>query len=109
MMIIQEEHVNGTEGYRLGEPAFYEAISENVGEVFSEARKEFGRCIGSVYVESPGPKPPRIGWVFEKIERYTDSGESYINETWITLHKELPDKRMTFHYINLDKAGGEDI
>ena len=106
MMLVQEAQVNATEGYRFGESPPYEAFSDDVGELFRHARGEFGRCTGSVYLDLPEGKAQRVGWVFQKAERYTDTGQSYLHETWVTLHRQEPAKLVTYHYVDLDSEEG---
>lgn len=89
-MLIEETHVNATEGYLMGEPSRI-ALEDTIfgeegtpGEIFRFARSEYGRCTSKVYVDTEdGPKA--IGWVFVKREQYEDAPETYLHETWVTL------------------------
>lgn len=63
-----------------------ESNCETKGEVYREARAEYGKCISKVYVDRwDGGKAKEIGWVFQKKEKYSDTGESYLAETWVTI------------------------
>ncbi len=102
-MLVQEMHINATEGYRFGESPPYEAFSADVGELFRHARPEFGRCTGSVYADLPDGKAQRVGWVFQQPGRYADTGRLYLHETWVTLHRQEPTRVVTYHYVDLDQ------
>ena len=83
-MLVREDHVNADKNYLLCEPIYTEADGQTPGEIFRACRREYGRCTGSVYVDTAeGTK--RIGWAFQKRERYQDCGETYLHETWVTL------------------------
>jgi hypothetical protein len=42
--------------------------------------------LSAMWVEVKG-KSKKIGWVFQKTEKYMDTGEPYIQETWVSIHK----------------------
>ena len=91
-MLIEETHLNATEGYMLGEPTrialedTWMGEDATPGDIFRSARSEFGRCVSKVYVD--GENGPRaIGWVFVKLNRYEDTNEPYLHETWVCLLK----------------------
>lgn len=87
MLLVSETFVNATEHYRISdklEP--YEAWTDDAGKLFRTLQREYGKCIGSVYVDGEGGKPQKIGWVFQKRAKYEDTKESYLQEVWITLH-----------------------
>ena len=42
--------------------------------------------------------PIKIGWVFEKRRKYDDCNETYLAETWVTLHDAPPTKTTQYHY-----------
>lgn len=83
-MLIQETHINRTEGYMLGEAEPYEPFTEDTGKLFRELQREYGRCISKAYVDPDGKQ---IGWVFQKLTKYQDSNETYLAETWITVYE----------------------
>ena len=98
-MIIEENHLNTTRGYHICEPIFCDdPFTDDPGELFRHCQKEYGRCTSSVYVDRDG-KTLRIGWVFEKTDRYEDTGEPFMHETWITLHTERPTHSIKRHYL----------
>ena len=100
-MLIQEVHINASEGYVLGDSEPYEtAPSDTPGDVFRAFRREYGACLSSQYVDTKnGPK--RIGWVFSKRRKYEDSNDTYKHEVWVTLHKKPPTRTVTYHYLEI--------
>jgi len=85
MLVIQETYVNETRGYLLGEPTeYYEPSTDNIGELFKSCRKEHGRCISRVYQDTPDGTADPIGWVFEKLCKYDDTGERFLQNVWVT-------------------------
>ncbi len=99
-MILQEEHVNATEHYRFGDTqieisdTIFDPESKTlIGDIFKYCQHEFGRCTGKVYIDTrtdddPPHKYPHtkhVGWVFQKRDRYEDTKEFYLHETWVTL------------------------
>ena len=99
---IQETWVNQEKEYIIGDSGVYETWAEldQKGKLFKSLQKEYGRCASKMYIDTDDPKNPKvIGWVFEKKEKYTDVNETYIQETWITLHTQPPDHTTKYHYI----------
>lgn len=81
-LMIQETHVNKTEGYQLGETDYYEPLHENPGELFRSLQREHGRCISKMYQDKYG-QVLMCGWVFEKRVQYSDCSETYLCEMWV--------------------------
>ena len=88
--LIEEEHLNATEGYMLCDASrialkdTWMGEDATSGDIFRASRSEFGRCVSKVYIDTEdGPKA--IGWVFLKRDRYEDTDEPFLHETWITL------------------------
>lgn len=99
-ILISEDHVNLDKGWRFGDSAPYETHFETPGEAYKACLREFGRCTGKVYIDD-GPDTKHIGWVFQKRDKYEDSNDTYLHETWITLH-DAPDtitRTPHFHVI----------
>lgn len=94
-LYVQEDYVNATTDTRYrnsGEPQ--RAFTDNVGELFRCLQREYGRCVGKVYVGKGTP----VGWVFQKKTEYTDCPETYLQEVWVTLHEKLPERKVKYHY-----------
>jgi hypothetical protein len=83
---IRIEQTNETRGHYLHE-GFTETLEEfdTVGDVFRRCQKEFGRCTSSVYIDKNDGTTERIGWYFEKRERYTDCPVYFLQGTWVSL------------------------
>lgn len=86
-MLIQETYVNKSEGYRLGETEPYEPYTDDIGELFRELQREYGRCVGKCYVDKKDGSSQAIGWVFQKRQKYDDCNETFLSEVWVTLYK----------------------
>ena len=99
-ILIQESHLNVTKGYNYGDSEVYESCAETPGELFKSLRKSFGRCTSKVYIDR-GDKSVHIGWVFQKLEKYTDCNDKYLAETWVTLHEKKPTHTVAVHYRSL--------
>lgn len=69
-----------------------DAGAPDFGALFRSARDEYGRCRSSVYVDTAGGDPRRIGWFFESRQRYDDTGEPYLRGAWVTVVKITPAK-----------------
>lgn len=90
-IVMKESWVNATKGYRLGDSDWYEAFTDDEGELFRSMQKEYGRCIGKVYIDMPKDSDSLpVGWVFLKKEKYTDVDEHYLKETWIEMKHRYP-------------------
>lgn len=96
-LYVQESGVNVSEGHRMGDSGVYEAFTDHPGTLYRECVREHGRCIGRVYIDTDdGSKA--IGWVFLKRDRYEDTGEPFLRETWVTLHDAPDTVARTHHY-----------
>ena len=84
-LYVQETYLNATEGHVIGESDVYETFTDDPGELYRAMRREYGRCISKVYVDSPNG-PRAIGWVFQARDKYEDTGETYLREVWVTVH-----------------------
>lgn len=82
-MLIKETWLNATENHIVGDSGEYETYTDNIGELFKFLQKEYGRCRSKIYIDKKDGSTVQIGWVFQKKMKYTDTGESYIGETWI--------------------------
>ncbi len=96
---VQESwlEVRGEKRLGIGDSDVYESGMETPGEIYKYAMKEYGRCTSKVYIDTKG-KPKHIGWVFLKRTRYQDSKDTYLQETWITVHDGPPIKTIEYKY-----------
>lgn len=88
MLQVGEIHINETRGYRLDDENWYAPYTEDVGRLFRDFQKEYGRCVSKVYQDTPDGEPDAIGWVFEKTRMYEDARskeDKYVHQVWVTL------------------------
>jgi len=98
-LLIEEHWINASKGCGIGDSGIYESYFTSPGEAYRQCQKLYGRCVSKVYVDEPGTGLIKaVGWVFQQRIEYEDCNESYIRETWITLHEKMPDKTITHHY-----------
>jgi hypothetical protein len=97
-IFVQEEFVNETEGYRSGESDPFESRFESAGEAFKYYRKEFGRPVSKIYVDTPEGSRA-IGWVFVKRVKYDDCKDTFLQAAWITLHSGPCQHKTIYHYL----------
>lgn len=102
MLFIREEWVNRTESHMIGDSGVYETRYDKIGDLFRSLQREYGRCVSSMYLDVAGQ--PRIGWIFVQRDKYTDSDETYLRETAVTLHKGLPEKTVRYNYLSMEAA-----
>lgn len=92
---IDESFTNKTKNYVFGNSEPYETGHDTIGSLFKSLQREFGRCTGKVYINDG----MQIGWTFESLQRYTDSSDTYLQETWVTVHKSEPTVTTKFHFF----------
>ena len=99
-MFAQEEYVQVTDddkSYRVGDSGIYETFTDDIKRLFQSYQREYGRCQSKVYVDTDNG-PRAIGWVFVKRAKYTDSDDTYLQETWVSLHDKSPKKSVEYLY-----------
>lgn len=82
--------VNKTERYGLSDTEYHETKYDNTSELYRALVKEYGRCIGRLYVDMKDDSTKHIGWVFVKRMRYDDVPETFLCETWVSIYTEKP-------------------
>lgn len=96
----ETNYVNVTEGGRWGDSDISETSADTPGELYRSCVQEYGRCTSKVYVD--GPDGPRaVGWVFLKRDRYEDTHQPFLRETWVTCHEAPPTVTREFHYLTI--------
>jgi len=101
-MMIEETWINKTENYTVGESGPIDPYTENIGDLYKSLVSEYGRCTGRIYIDLPGKvNPCPIGWVFLKRTEYTDTGETYLQETWVHVLEKPDTVVRTKHYYFL--------
>lgn len=82
-----EHYQRGSEVYRLNELGL--ATDASPADVYRHFLEYEGRCIGKVWIDHDRqPEPVHVGWIFQKRERYEDTGEPFLAETWVTLRED---------------------
>ena len=99
-LMVSESWVNATKGYRLGDSGVYESYTDKVSELFRAMQKEYGRCVSKAYIDESG-NSKHIGWVFQKRKQYDDCKESYLQETWVSIHEKPNETKTTCFYKEL--------
>lgn len=97
-LYIQENWIDRTRDLICGESEVYETFTPNVGELYRSLQKEYGRCTGKVYVDNKDGQGIAVGWVFQQRRKYKDVNETYLAETWVSLHTEPDTVTRTPHY-----------
>ena len=87
-LLIKIDTVNATKGHRIhSDNGFNPTYHETLGDLFRDLTKDYGRCKGRVYRDTK-VGTVRVGWTFEKRERYTDTKASYyLQETWVEVYQ----------------------
>jgi hypothetical protein len=112
-MKILETHIhrgdNG-ESYGMGEESIdvADTIFEDdptPGNIFRWCRREHGRCISKVYIDTVEHGTVHVGWVFLKREKYEDCNDTYLHETWISLlDKDELVRDRRYHHISKNQG-----
>lgn len=64
------------------DPEPQRAFTDSRKELFLSRQREYGRCTSKIYEEGPDGNVP-VGWVFLGRDKYSDTGETYLRETWV--------------------------
>ncbi len=85
-LYCQESYVDTTKNQRFGESEIYEAFTCKPGELYESLRKEYGRCVSKIYLDTKSKGTMSTGWVFQKRMPYEDApDEFYVREVWVSL------------------------
>ncbi len=90
-----EESIDLADTY-MGEDA-------TIGEIYRASQKEHGRCTGKVYIDTQSRGTISVGWVFVKRQKFDDSSETFLMETWVTLVDKDETVREVIHH-DISKA-----
>ena len=95
----------GEPGHIFGESGVIETFTDNPGELYRSCQGEYGRCIGYVYMTIKQPsgvsEDRRVGWVFVKRAKYQDSGDTYLQETWVHVFTAPPTVTEKFYHAKV--------
>lgn len=106
MILIHAQLVDATQNCLFGDSEPCEAFTDDVGRLFRDCQREYGRCRSKVYIDLPSGRVKAIGWVFEKTARYEDTGGAYKQEAWITFHDLPPTRRVNYHHHDIERSAG---
>ena len=81
IVVVVEHYTNETEGHRFGEMAT--AMPAGDCPTFRDLQREYGRCASKVYHDSPDGRPVAVGYFFESMQKYEDTGQPYKRGVWI--------------------------
>lgn len=84
-ILINESWADATKGYKLGDSGIYESRFDQPRALFVALQKEYGKCVSKMYVDVKGVATP-VGWVFQKEKQYDNSTDTFILETWVSVH-----------------------
>ena len=85
MLLVSETLVNETKNAIFSEVEPYEPSTDDIGQLFHYYQQEYGRCTSKVYSDRANGETWAIGWVFEKMNNYSDSKDMYLQKSWVTL------------------------
>jgi hypothetical protein len=91
-MLVQETYIDKSHGCIYGETEPYEPYTDDVGRLFRDFQREYGRCTSKVYIDRKDGSTASVGWVFVKRAKYQDCTDTYLQETWVTLYKSYEKK-----------------
>lgn len=66
------------------DPLLTDDGTPNMGSIYRQAQREYGRCTSSVYVDREGG-PVKVGWYFISCEEYEDTHDKYLRGAWVTV------------------------
>lgn len=91
-MLIRETYLNKDRDMIFGETGWYEPYTIDKGKLFRSLQKEYGRCVSKVYLDELQVNGMMVaiphGWVFQKKDKYEDTGERYMREVWVSVREE---------------------
>lgn len=91
-LVISESFINATTETRYGNADWYEPFTDNIGRLYKDLQREYGRYTGHVYVDTSTRDSVPVGWVFVKRVEYEDAGrygsrgdKTYLREVWVSV------------------------
>ncbi len=92
-MLIQETYVNETKGQQFSQSEPYEPFTDDLGKLYRNLQREYGRCTSKVYHDVKNGPPIAVGWVFSKRMEYEDArpgdkDRTYLRTVWVSLFDE---------------------
>ena len=91
MLVCKEDFVNATKDINFGGSGWEEPWTDDVGALYRNAVREYGRCTGHVYMTTSDRDAIPVGWTFVKRMEYEDARTSwrkedrfYLREVWLS-------------------------
>lgn len=84
-MLIREIYIDATKKHRLGSTELYEPFTDDIKRLFKSLQKEYGRCVGHIYLDTKDGNTKKCGWVFSKKIKHEDCKKEYVREVWVEL------------------------
>jgi len=93
-MWIKETFVNETEGHIFGESDWIDTGEDDLSQLYRQLKSEYGNA-RNMYRDRPDGSSFKVGWVFEGLASYDDSGESYRRSVWVEVSVTSPERIIT--------------
>ena len=103
-LFVSEQWTDAEENLNLGNSGIYETFTDSTGELYKAMQKEYGRCVSKMYIDTADGTAQQVGWVFQKRQKYDDCDQTYLQETWVTVHTAQPDVQKKYHYAAFGKV-----
>lgn len=106
-MYVLTSGVNETRGHQIWNDKPLEGLDmsgDTLGKVFRYLQREYGRCTSKMYVDTKDGQPQQVGWVFQKVCRYSDSKDTYEQTVWCEVLKQKP--TVTIIKVSAFSTGG---
>ena len=84
---VKETHVNRSENYVIFDDKIdiEDSEIETLNDLYKYGLEHYGKCTGKVYIDISDQKAMHIGYIFLKKDKYEDTKESFLRETWLSI------------------------
>ena len=96
-LYVRENWIDVDRNCGMGSSDVYETMHDNTGDLYRALVKQYGRCVSRQYIDDKSGNTKQIGWVFQKRSKYEDCNETYLLETWVSVHDAPPTKSVEYH------------
>lgn len=84
MISVHEAFVDADRQVRLSDRRYQ--TDKTVGEIYNTCRKDYGKCVSRLFIDTPDGDVVQCGWCFRK--PVCADGVSYQQEVWVQLYKD---------------------
>ncbi|MGI9449804.1 MAG: hypothetical protein ACR2QH_04040 [Geminicoccaceae bacterium] len=91
---IREIFINEDRGVQFGDSGWYPSALDDAGDLFRQLRVDYGAA-RNLYRDVGGGEPIKVGWVFHRRDRYTDTDERYQRSVWVEVSATEPKPVLT--------------